>query len=127
MSFAGTGQVAHALMIIGSFHVAVENEFDPVSVLGSTHQERAADAKGSSGAPNAQTWVATMAKRDRVQATVTLQHVTGMLVRFGHQTLDALGFLIRLDHAYGQLRVIHDGCDRFVSDLGLLCFGHLAV
>src|SRR5207244_12124583 len=101
MSFAGTGQVAHALMRLCCFQVAIEEKIDPVGVLRSTHQEWAADAEGSSGAPNAQTGVATVAKRDRVQATISLQNVAGMLVRFGHQTLDAVRFLLRLDHTHG--------------------------
>ena len=127
VSFAGTSQVAHALVGVGRLHVAVKEEIDPIDVLRSAHQKRAANAKGSSGAANAQTWVATVAKRDGMQATVALQDVTGMFVRFGHQTLDALSFLVWLDHAHGQPGIVHDGHDRFVSDLGLLRFGHLAV
>ena len=62
-----------------------------------------------------------------MQATVALQNLARALVRFGYQPLDALGFLLRLDHAHGQPGVIHHGHDRVVSDLGLLRFGHLAV
>src|SRR6266852_5598497 len=68
VSFAGTGQVAHALVRVGSLHVAVEEEINSIDVLGSAHQKRATDAKSPSGAANAQTWVAAVAKRDRVQA-----------------------------------------------------------
>ena len=58
VSFAGTGQVAHALVRFGSPHIAVEEEINPIDVLGSAHQKWAADAKGSSGAANAQTGIA---------------------------------------------------------------------
>jgi hypothetical protein len=68
-----------------------------------------------------------VAKRDGVQGTVALQNATGMLVRFGHQTLEAVSFLVRLDHPNSQPGVIHHGDDRLVTDLGLLRFGHLAV
>src|SRR3954452_5204798 len=94
VSFAGASQVAHALVGVGSLHVAVEKEINPIDVLRSAHQKRAADAEGSRCAANAQTWVATVAKCDGMQATVALQNVTGMFVRFGHQTLDALSFLV---------------------------------
>jgi len=50
-----------------------------------------------------------------------LKHET-LLITAGptEEPLDAVRFLIRLDHTHGQPRVIHDGRDRFVSDLGLL-------
>jgi hypothetical protein len=68
-----------------------------------------------------------VAKGDGVQATIALENLASMLVCFRHQTLDAVGFLIRLYHPNGLLGIIQHGHDRFVSDLGLLCFGHLAV
>jgi hypothetical protein len=105
VSFARTGQVAHALVGIGSLHVAVQEEINPIDVFRSAYQERAADAKGASGATNAQTWIPTDTKRDGMQATVALQNVTRMLVRFGHQALDAVGFRIRFDHASSDSRV----------------------
>src|ERR1700694_719579 len=114
-------------MGIGSLYVAVKKELNPVDVFGSPHQKRAADAKGSSGAPNAQTGVAAMAKRDGMQAAVALQNLTSVLVRFDHETLYALRFFVRLDDAHGQPSVIHDGRDRVVADLSLLRLRHLAV
>src|SRR6266568_8117744 len=70
VSFARTGQVAHAFVSVGSLHIAIEEEVNPIDVLGAAHEKRAADAKSSSGAANAQTGVAAVAKGDGVQATV---------------------------------------------------------
>ena len=113
--------------VVVSRKLAVEEEINPIHILGSAHQKRAAEAKRSRGATNAQTGVATVAKRDGMQSAVALQNLAGMLVRFGHQALDASSFLFWLDHPHDQLCVIHHGRDRFVSDLGLLYFSHLAV
>ena len=44
-----------------------------------------------------------------------------------HETLDASGLLIRLDHPHCHAGIVQHGHDGFVSDLGLLRFGHLAV
>src|SRR5438046_3172133 len=80
VSFACTGQVAHLLLPSGSLHVTVQEEINPIDVFRSAHQERAADAKGSSGAANAQTWIAAVAERHRVQATITLQDLASLLI-----------------------------------------------
>jgi hypothetical protein len=37
VSFASTGQVAHALVNVGRLHVAVKHELDAVEVFGSAH------------------------------------------------------------------------------------------
>src|SRR5438105_10311141 len=50
LSLASAGQVAHALVCISSFQVAVEHELDAIQVFRSAHQERAAEAKGPRGA-----------------------------------------------------------------------------
>src|SRR6266436_6729404 len=73
------------LIMNDSLHVAVKKELNPIDVFRSPHQKRAADAEGSSGAPNAQTGVATMAKRDGMQAAVAPQNLTSALVRFDHE------------------------------------------
>ena len=39
VSFAGTGQVAHALVRVGGGEIALEEEVDAVKVLGSAHEE----------------------------------------------------------------------------------------
>jgi hypothetical protein len=127
VSFACTGQIAHLLLPGGSLHIAVQEKINPIDVFGSSHQERATDAKGSSRAANAQTWITAVAERNRVEATIPLQDLASLVICFGHQTLDAFGFRVGFDHPNGQLGIIHHGHHRVVSDLSLLSFGHLAV
>src|ERR1700738_2776739 len=62
-----------------------------------------------------------------MQPAVALQNFASMLVCFGHQTLDAMRFLIRLDHSHGPLGVIQHGHDRFVAGLALLRLSYRAV
>src|SRR5260370_42507153 len=88
LSFASTGEVAHALVNVGRFHIAVEHELDAIEVLRSAHQKRAADAKSARRAADAQIGVAAVAKRDRVQAAVAFENLTSALVSVRHQPLD---------------------------------------
>src|SRR5260370_10566346 len=94
LSFASTGQVAHALVNVGRFHIAVEHELDAIEVLRSAHQKRAADAKSARRAADAQTGVAAVAKRDRVQAAIAFENLAGPLVGFAHQSFYPLGVLL---------------------------------
>jgi hypothetical protein len=106
LSFAGTGQVAHALVSVGGFHVAVEHELDAVEVFGSAHQERAADAERARGAAHAQTGEAAMTERNRVETTVALEDLTRAFIPFCYEPFDPLGFLLWLDDAQSQRGVV---------------------
>ena len=67
-------------MGISCFQVTVQHELDAVEVLRSAHQERAADAESARGAAYAQTGVATVAKRDGVQAAVAFENLARAFV-----------------------------------------------
>src|SRR5439155_108197 len=108
VSFAGTGQVAHALVRVSSLHIAVKHELDAVEVFGSAHQERAADAESTRGAAHAQTGVAAMAERNRVETTVALENLARAFVSVRHRPFDPFGFLLWLDDAEGQSGVVGD-------------------
>ena len=99
MSFASARQVAHALVAVRCFQIAVEDELDAVQVFGSAHQERAADAERARGAAHAQTGKAAMTERNRVETAVALDDLTRAFIPFRYQPFDALGFLLWLDDA----------------------------
>src|SRR5438132_13222025 len=94
-------------MSASRLHVAVQHKFDAIEVLGSAHEEWAADAERSSGTANAETGAPAVSKRDGMQPAVAFQDLSRSLVGLCDEVIDALSLLFRLNDAQCQPGVIH--------------------